>query len=123
MIRGYLIIYKGAPSAKTKRPLGDLAAVTEHLNGAFPGLQWKSATETVRPDKDFTLQLGVLKGFVQSASMGVGTMPLKPLTEICKKEGWRLEDPDVETAEDGDLDDPEGWRPTFIVRFCVSAAL
>jgi hypothetical protein len=68
-----------------------------------------------------TLQLGVLKGFVQSVSMGVGTMPLKPLAEICKKEGRRLEDPDVETAEGVDLDDPEGWF--FIVRFRAWAAL
>jgi len=109
VIRWYLIIRKGGPSAKTQKPLGDVAGVASHLNKAFPGLKWKSSSEAVRPDKDFSLELGVLKGFVQQVTMGVGRMPLKALTEICKREGWRLEDPDVETTEDVDLDDPEGW--------------
>jgi len=36
-------------------------------------------------------------------------MSVKPLAAICKKEGWRLEDPNVEVEEDVDLNDPEGW--------------
>jgi hypothetical protein len=36
-------------------------------------------------------------------------MKVEVLAQICKKEGWRLEDPDVEVEEDVDLDDPEAW--------------
>lgn len=109
MANWYLTIYNAGPAAKTKKPLGDVATVTRHLNNAFPDIQWKSSTEAGCPSKDFSLELGVQKDSVQSVTMKMGRMRLKGLAEICKREGWRLEDPDVETEEDVDLDDPEGW--------------
>jgi len=105
----YLNILKGGPDKKTRKPLGDVATVAKHMESAFPGLKWKSPAEANRAEKGFSLQLGVEKGLVQMVVLGVGKMSVKALTAVCKKEGWRLEDPNVEVAEDVDLDDPEGW--------------
>ena len=109
MMNWYLNILNGGPAKKTKKPLGDLATVTKHMNAAFPGITWESATEAKCADKSFSLSLCVEKGVVQQAVLGVGKMKVKTLDAICKKEGWRLEDPNVEVDEDVDLDDPEGW--------------
>jgi hypothetical protein len=105
----YLNILKGGPEKKTKKPLGDVALVAKHMEAAFPGIKWRSPTEAYHVEKDFNLQLGVEKGLVQMVVLGVGKMRVKTLARICKKEGWRLEDPNVEVAEDVDLDDPENW--------------
>jgi hypothetical protein len=109
MTNWYLYILKGGPDKKTKKPLGDAATVKRHMNAAFPGITWQSETEANFPDKRFTLQLGVEKGLVLQVVVGVGKMRVNALASLCKKEGWRLEDPDVEAQEDVDLDDPEGW--------------
>ena len=109
MMNWYLNVLKGGPDKKTKKPLGDVATVTKHMNAAFPGITWKSPTEAKNAEKGFILQLGVDKGLVQMVVLGIGKMSVKPLATICKKEGWRLEDPNVETEEDVDLDNPEGW--------------
>ncbi len=86
-----------------------MATVTNHMNAAFLGITWESATEAKCAEKNFSLVLGVEKGLVQQVVLAVGKMRVKSLAAICKKEGWRLEDPDVEVEEDVDLDDPEGW--------------
>jgi hypothetical protein len=106
MSYGYLIIYKG-PSEKIREALGDVATVTRHLNDAFPGLEWKSATKAALSETDFTLKLGVVSGSVFSVTMGVRKVPLKRLADICKQEQWRLEDSDV--GDNVALDDPDGW--------------
>ncbi len=106
MISWYLFISKG-PSDKVREPLGEVAAVTKHLDSAFPGLEWKSAKTAACPEKDFSLELGVLKGSVFSVTIRAGRMPLKGLAETCKQQRWRLEDADV--GADIDLNDPEAW--------------
>ena len=109
MMNWYLFLLNGGPAKKTKKPLGDLATVAKHMNAAFPDIKWESVTEAKCAEKNFSLQLGMEKGLVQQVVLGVGKMRIKTLAAICKKEGWRLEDPNVEVEEDVDLDDPEGW--------------
>ena len=109
MISWYLYILKGGPDKKSKKPLGDVATVMKHLNAAFPSIAWDSATEAKCADKNFGLWMTVEKGLVQQVIVRVGQIRVKKLAGICKKEGWRLEDPDVEVEEDVDLDDPDAW--------------
>lgn len=58
MTRWYLFNYKGL-SNKAREPMGEVAAVTERLNKAFLGLEWKSARNAECPTEDFTVELGV----------------------------------------------------------------
>src|SRR5260221_12552552 len=109
MTSWYLYILKGGPDKKTKKPLGDAATITKHMNAAFPGISWASATEATCADKRFSLELCIENGVVQRVILNVGKMKVEALAQICKREEWRLEDPDVEVEEDVDLDDPEPW--------------
>ena len=109
MTSWYLYILKGGPDKKTTKPLGDAATITKHMSAAFPGISWASATEATCADKRFSLELCIEKGVVQRVILKVGKMKVEALAQTCKREGWRLEDPDVEVEEDVDLDDPEAW--------------
>ena len=109
MTSWYLYILKGGPDKKTKKPLGDVATVTKHMDAALPGITWTSPTEAACAAKRFSLELRIEKSLVERVILKVGMMKIETLAQICKKEGWRLEDPDVEVEEDVDLDDPEAW--------------
>lgn len=109
MTSWYLHILKGGPDKKTKKPLGDVATVKKHLEAAFPGITWSSTTEATCAAKKFCLELRIEKSLVDRVTLKVGQMRIEPLADICKKEAWRLEDPDVEIDEDVDLEDSEGW--------------
>lgn len=109
MTSWYLYLLKGGPDKKTKEPLGDVATITKHMSVALPNITWASATEAACADRQFSLELCVENGLVQRVILKIGKMKIKALAKVCKTEGWRLEDPDVEVDEDVDLDDPEGW--------------
>ena len=100
-----LLVYKLGNDEGEQAPMGTVESVSAALNGAFPALQWDSATECILPvDKGFALSLTVEDESVTDLYSRGGYYHLKPLATLCKQQGWRIAD--AQEGEDINLDDP-----------------
>ncbi len=99
-------------SAKSARDdfsieLGLEKDIVEHRSKGFPGFRKISDTK-VKARAGYVIELGQNGDCVHQAIMQIGNVDLGALAALCKRQGWRLEDPDV-ADEEVDLDDPERW--------------
>ena len=103
-----LIIYKTGRTPEEIAPLGDLARVTDALNGAFIDLEWESRTAAALPVEDgFRVILTMRGATVQDIHTDGGFNHLREFAGLCKRQGWRMAD--AQEGEDVDLDDPQRW--------------
>jgi hypothetical protein len=86
-------------------PLGNLALVKNAMRGAFPELEWRSATECgLYVDGGFIVEWTVNGEEVSDGYTNGGYNHLRELAVLCKKMGWRIAD--AQEGEDIDLDHP-----------------
>ncbi len=103
-----LLIYRPGATSQTTEPLGALGEVKAKLSATFPGLAWDSPTECgLKVEGDFLADLTVEDDLVSDIYTRGGYNHLKPLANLCRREGWRLGD--AQEGEDVDLDDPYRW--------------
>jgi hypothetical protein len=107
--KGLLWESKSATSPKQgfSIELGLEKELTDYISQGLPGFKKLPGNKVKSPQG--IIELGLDDNSVHRATIAVGRMDLQTLAALCKRRGWRLEDPDAESDSDVDLDDPGGW--------------
>lgn len=105
--RFYLQIHRGNPAGRQRPPLGDRESVKKLLNTALPRLRWANDAEAQNARLSLWLSPG--DGPVRWITIEPKAGSLKKFGNLCREKGWRVFDPDAESAEEVDLADIEGW--------------